>query len=82
MKDFAQIISQFLVQGLSPALGNENYVILAVPYRVIQIIRFVHRVPFFRVLGGSRLKGTTMDTPRNVKLLLPPRKSRGNSRIS
>lgn len=32
--------------------------------------------------GGSRLKVTMMDTPRKITPLLPPRQSRGNSRIS
>jgi len=31
------------------------------------------------LLGGSRLKVSAMDTPVNVKLLMPPRQSRGVS---
>jgi len=82
VEDIPQIISQFPIQGLASTFWNKHHVVLALPFRVIQTCIFVHRVSFFRVLGGSRLKVTTMDTPRKVKPLLPPRQSRGNSQIS
>jgi hypothetical protein len=31
---FAQMLTQFLVQLLAPVLGDKNYVVLALPFRV------------------------------------------------
>lgn len=46
-------------------------------HRMIQTFQIIHHVSFVRVLGGSRLKGTSIDAPVNVKIFLPARQSRG-----
>ena len=54
------------------ALRDEDHVILAVPSRVIQTPRGVHRDASCRVLG-SRGRYSHRHSPGQVKLLLPPR---------
>ena len=78
-KHFSKMLAQLSVQRPAPALRDEYHVIFAVPRRVAQTFKLVHLVSSFHVLGGSRLEVSTMDKPEYVKLLLPPRQSRGNS---
>src|SRR5664279_2670603 len=78
-KHFSEMLAQLSVQRPAPTLRDEYHVIFAVPCRVAQTFKLVHLVSSFHVLGGSRLEVSTMDNPEYVKLLLPPRQSRGNS---
>jgi len=78
-KHLPKVPTQLCVQRPAPTLRDENHVILAVPCRVAQTFELVHQDSSFRVLGGSRLEVSTMDTPEYVKLLPPPRHSRGAS---
>src|SRR5574338_469211 len=78
-KYLPEVLAQLPVQGPTAALRDKDHVIFAVPCRVAQTFELVHRDSSFRVLGGSRLEVSTADTPENVKLLLPPRQSRGAS---
>ena len=73
------MLAQLSVQRPAPALRDEYHVIFAVPRRVAQTFKLVHLDSSFHVLGGSRLEVSSMDNPEYVKLLLPPRQSRGNS---
>jgi len=76
---FSEMLAQLSVQRPAPTLRDKYHVIFAVPRRVAQTFKLVHLVSSFHVLGGSRLEVSTMDNPEYVKLLLPPRQSRGNS---
>ncbi|SBT04507.1 hypothetical protein PROAA_130025 [Candidatus Propionivibrio aalborgensis] len=76
---FSEMLAQLSVQCPAPTLWNEYHVIFAVPRRVAQTFKLVHLVSSSHVLGGSRLEVSTMDNSEYVKLLLPPRQSRGNS---
>ena len=78
-KYLSEMLAQLPIQRTAPTFGYENDVIFALPRRMTQTFKLVHRDSSFRVLGGSRSKVLLMDTPCNVKLLLPPRQSRGVS---
>jgi len=70
---------QLTVQHRPSILRYKYDVVLAVPLRVALAFYLVHPVSSFRLLGGSRLEVSAMDTHTyaNVKLLLSPRQSRG-----
>src|SRR5262249_10295972 len=78
-KHLSKVPTKLTVQRPATTLRDEHDVVFALPPRVAQTLRLVHRGSPFRVLGGSRLEVSTMDNPLNVKLLLPPRQSRGDS---
>jgi len=60
-KYLSQVYAQLLVQGASSALGDKDHVVFAIPRRMTQTFKLVHRVSSFRVLGGSRLEVSTVD---------------------
>src|SRR5271166_3583913 len=72
------MLAQLAVKNLAPKLRNENDVVFALPFRVTSALKLVHRDLTLRVLGGSHREKSRW-TSENVKLLLPPRQSRGNS---
>src|SRR5712691_21876 len=78
-ENLPKVLPQLPIQRAPSALRYEHHVVFAHPRRVVQTFELVHRVSSFRVLGGSRSKVSTIDTHENVKLLLPPRQSRGTS---
>jgi hypothetical protein len=50
-----------LVQRSPSTFGNKDNVIFAIPGRVTQTFKLVHRVSSFRLVGGSRLKVSTVE---------------------
>jgi len=79
-KYIPKVDSQLAIQHLATAFWDEHDVVFAIPHCVAQTLELVHRgFLSSRVLGGSRGKVSTMGTSLNVKLLLLPRQSRGNS---
>ncbi|MCZ7586599.1 MAG: hypothetical protein M5R36_26505 [Deltaproteobacteria bacterium] len=74
-----QIPSQLSKEPLATILGNENHVVLALPYAMAQAFEVVHMNSFVRdALVGSRT-GVHRTTSGTVKRRMPPRQSRGNS---
>ena len=76
-----KVASQGPVERLPAALGDENHVVLAFPLRVAEALIVVQGTPFresFSGLHGGELPTTT---PGNVKQWMPPRQSRGVSRL-
>src|SRR5580692_1826105 len=79
-KNSAEVASEFEIQRLSAVLRDEHDVVLAFPFRVIEALILFH--------SGSPLcvawwltEGSPSETPGVVKLRLPPRQSRGVSRL-
>lgn len=66
------------IQRLPPELRDEDAAIFAVPGRVAQGLVLVDRWKSFRVRGCSRFEIRRWTTGY-VKLILPPRQSRGGS---
>src|SRR5262245_48346189 len=58
-----EMTTKLPIQRPPTALRDEHDGVFALPPRVAQTLRLVHRGPSFRVLGGSRSEVSTMDNP-------------------
>src|ERR1700678_3215296 len=71
---------QVAIQRLPAVFWYDNDVIFSLPLCVILALELVHRGFTLGVLGGSQ-KQKSRWTPVKVKLLRPPRESRGESLV-
>jgi hypothetical protein len=79
LEHLARMPAKLPVQRPPATLRDEYHVVFALPRAVAQTLKLVRRDSSNRVLGASRSEVSAMDTPLDVKLLLPPRHSRGAS---
>lgn len=75
----SKLLPQLSVQRAPSAFRDENDLKFAVSCRVAQTFELVHRGSSFRVLGGSRLEVSAVDTPQKCQTFTACPQSRAAS---